>query len=126
MIKQIDSVRLKYNKSILIFREIELVTIKTGHPKKYINTSNLIGQYFVPGCRYNARPDILIISETCIKVSLSLIDIFYLKILIYFKYQRLKELEKNNKFLRLSVDSGGCSGFEYKFSIDKQPTDEDK
>ena len=27
--------------------------------------------------------------------------------------------EKEGNFIRLSVDSGGCSGFSYKFSIDK-------
>ena len=27
--------------------------------------------------------------------------------------------EKEGSFIRLSVDSGGCSGFSYKFSIDK-------
>tara|TARA_A100000164_G_C21802891_1_gene721562 strand:- start:719 stop:1075 length:357 start_codon:yes stop_codon:yes gene_type:complete len=34
--------------------------------------------------------------------------------------QMLKILtnEKEGSFIRLSVDSGGCSGFSYKFSID--------
>lgn len=27
--------------------------------------------------------------------------------------------EKEGSFIRLTVDSGGCSGFSYKFSIDK-------
>ena len=27
--------------------------------------------------------------------------------------------ENNNAFVRLLVDSGGCSGFSYKFSVDK-------
>jgi len=33
--------------------------------------------------------------------------------------KRLKELKETNKYLRITVDSGGCSGFEYKFSLDK-------
>jgi iron-sulfur cluster assembly accessory protein len=43
--------------------------------------------------------------------------------------KRLKELrgaKKEDKFLRVTVDSGGCSGFEYKFSIDTQIAEEDE
>jgi len=40
--------------------------------------------------------------------------------------KHLKELGNLNKYLRISVDSGGCSGFEYKFSLDANVTDEDK
>lgn len=39
--------------------------------------------------------------------------------------KRLKELGNSDKYLRITVDSGGCSGFEYKFSLDKL-TEEDK
>lgn len=39
--------------------------------------------------------------------------------------KRLKELGDIQKYLRITVDSGGCSGFEYKFSLDTL-TDEDK
>lgn len=39
--------------------------------------------------------------------------------------QRLKELDSTTKYLRVTVDSGGCSGFEYKFSLDSQVTNED-
>ncbi|XP_035779846.1 iron-sulfur cluster assembly 2 homolog, mitochondrial-like [Anopheles albimanus] len=33
---------------------------------------------------------------------------------------RLKEICQNGAFLRVSVEGGGCSGFQYKFSIDQQ------
>lgn len=39
---------------------------------------------------------------------------------------RLKELSKLNKFLRVTVDSGGCSGFEYKFSLESSISNEDQ
>jgi hypothetical protein len=32
--------------------------------------------------------------------------------------KRLQELGDLKKYLRITVDSGGCSGFEYKFSLD--------
>lgn len=40
--------------------------------------------------------------------------------------KRLKELENTKKYLRILVDSGGCSGLEYKFSLDTDITNEDK
>jgi iron-sulfur cluster assembly 2 len=40
--------------------------------------------------------------------------------------KRLKELNDSNKYLRIIVDSGGCSGFEYKFSLDTKINKDDK
>ncbi|XP_056698759.1 iron-sulfur assembly protein IscA-like 2, mitochondrial [Spinacia oleracea] len=37
-------------------------------------------------------------------------------------FQRMKELqasENGNKMLRLSVEAGGCSGFQYAFALDE-------
>lgn len=39
--------------------------------------------------------------------------------------KRLQELSNTDKYLRIAIDSGGCSGFEYKFSLDKL-TEDDK
>ncbi|VDN21521.1 unnamed protein product [Gongylonema pulchrum] len=39
--------------------------------------------------------------------------------------QRLKEVANSDEFLRILVDSGGCSGFEYKMSLDTKVTDDD-
>ena len=36
-----------------------------------------------------------------------------------FQMEKILSSEKKGSFIRLSVDSGGCSGFSYKFSIDK-------
>ncbi|XP_035909863.1 iron-sulfur cluster assembly 2 homolog, mitochondrial-like [Anopheles stephensi] len=38
---------------------------------------------------------------------------------------RLKEICKTNSFLRVAVEGGGCSGFQYKFSVEKQLGDDD-
>lgn len=41
--------------------------------------------------------------------------------------QRLKQLCANsNTFLRLCVESGGCSGFQYKFDLDEKLSDDDR
>uniref|UniRef100_A0A0N5A539 Iron-sulfur cluster assembly 2 homolog, mitochondrial n=1 Tax=Parastrongyloides trichosuri TaxID=131310 RepID=A0A0N5A539_PARTI len=34
--------------------------------------------------------------------------------------QRLKEVLKKDEFLRVEVQGGGCSGFEYKFRFDQK------
>ena len=39
--------------------------------------------------------------------------------------RRLKEMKKDGSFLRVSVDGGGCSGFQYKFSLDKEKQQDD-
>lgn len=40
--------------------------------------------------------------------------------------QKLKQLCDSNSFLRLCVESGGCSGFQYKFDLDDKIADDDK
>ncbi|XP_053331609.1 iron-sulfur cluster assembly 2 homolog, mitochondrial [Spea bombifrons] len=40
--------------------------------------------------------------------------------------KRLRELTRDSEFLRLQVESGGCSGFQYKFSLDTEMTEEDR
>ncbi|KAG9481670.1 iron-sulfur cluster assembly 2 homolog, mitochondrial isoform X2 [Eleutherodactylus coqui] len=40
--------------------------------------------------------------------------------------RRLQEVTSGPEFLRLQVDSGGCSGFQYKFTLDTNMTEEDR
>ncbi|KAB0805028.1 hypothetical protein PPYR_01998 [Photinus pyralis] len=40
---------------------------------------------------------------------------------------RLNDVAKDtNEFLRVSVEGGGCSGFQYKFELDSHLTDDDR
>lgn len=44
-------------------------------------------------------------------------------------FQRIKQLQEKAQdpslVLRLSVDGGGCSGFQYKFEMEPEKTEED-
>ncbi|KAL6514361.1 hypothetical protein OROHE_019103 [Orobanche hederae] len=43
--------------------------------------------------------------------------------------RRMKELqadEASEKLLRLSIEAGGCSGFQYNFSLDDKTNDDDR
>ncbi|EFN74812.1 Iron-sulfur cluster assembly 2-like protein, mitochondrial [Camponotus floridanus] len=50
--------------------------------------------------------DDLIISESCVK--------------------RLKEIASDGTYLRVVVEGGGCSGFQYKFDLDPNIQEDDK
>lgn len=68
-------------------------------PNRVISISKSIAprNYSTEALKTNSNTN-LIISNTCLN--------------------RLKELAQSKKYLRIFVDSGGCSGFEYKFTID--------
>ncbi|KAM5129257.1 iron-sulfur cluster assembly 2 homolog, mitochondrial [Mantella aurantiaca] len=40
--------------------------------------------------------------------------------------RRLRQVTSGSEFLRLQVESGGCSGFQYKFILDSNMTEEDR
>ena len=40
--------------------------------------------------------------------------------------KRLQEIASDGSFLRVTVEGGGCSGFQYKFELDSVPKDDDR
>ncbi|XP_028294075.1 iron-sulfur cluster assembly 2 homolog, mitochondrial [Gouania willdenowi] len=40
--------------------------------------------------------------------------------------KRLREIMKQGEYLRIHVEGGGCSGFQYMFSVDQTKSDDDK
>ncbi|XP_044251520.2 iron-sulfur cluster assembly 2 homolog, mitochondrial isoform X2 [Drosophila takahashii] len=55
----------------------------------------------------SANPELSVqVSESCLK--------------------RLREICVDGSFLRVTVEGGGCSGFQYKFDLDKQLNEDDR
>lgn len=54
----------------------------------------------------SSKRDLIKLSDTCVK--------------------RLKEIAEENSYLRVMVDGGGCSGFQYKFDIESKIHEDDK
>lgn len=63
-------------------------------------------KYFLSSKPEIVSNDAIVLSDSCVK--------------------QLKELCDTNVFLRLCVESGGCSGFQYKFDLDDKLADDDK
>ncbi|XP_043999245.1 iron-sulfur cluster assembly 2 homolog, mitochondrial [Gambusia affinis] len=40
--------------------------------------------------------------------------------------KRLSEILEKGEYLRIHVEGGGCSGFQYKFSVDRNKNEEDR
>lgn len=68
---------------------------------------NFASESAVSSASNSATSKSLILSDSCIK--------------------QLKEISEreNKKYLRISVDGGGCSGFQYSFNLDDKVNDDD-
>ena len=57
------------------------------------------------------------------------LDLFMSFVFFFFLGQRIKELqssEPEKKLLRLGVETGGCSGFQYVFELDHKTNPDDR
>lgn len=60
--------------------------------------------------------------DLCAKCTLHLIH----HLICPFVIQRLGEIMEKGDYLRIHVEGGGCSGFQYKFSIVSNKTEDDR
>lgn len=81
----------------MLRKSVQLIKFRYSWRKNFYSTQNATSQ----------DADGIVISESCV--------------------QRLKQLcNGNNNFLRLIVESGGCSGFQYKFDLDNKVASDDR
>lgn len=77
-----------------------------NHRQIHTNLWNSLKRTYVTSASIKSNePPNLKLTENCIK--------------------RVKEICNENTFLRITVDGGGCSGFQYKFEIDDKTTEDD-
>ena len=82
-----------------IARSLQLVTWSTK-----LNTGPQLCKYLCQDLKQNPTDDVtkpvIIVTDSCAN--------------------QLRQITSGNEFLRLEVEGGGCSGFQYKFKIDNQ------
>ena len=52
--------------------------------------------------------------------------VFVVCTVLCFVSQRMGEIMDKGEYLRITVEGGGCSGFQYKFSVDNIRNDDDR
>ncbi|XP_060167282.1 iron-sulfur assembly protein IscA-like 2, mitochondrial [Lycium barbarum] len=100
--------------SSLIRRVVPFFTTRIRQNYRLLNSSASALSQPQSQSQYQAEaeaeaPDSVLLTENCVR--------------------RIKELqagEHKEKMLRLSVEAGGCSGFQYEFSLDDKTNSEDR
>ncbi|XP_053610507.1 iron-sulfur cluster assembly 2 homolog, mitochondrial [Plodia interpunctella] len=70
--------------------------------------------YYVLRCRYSTQTNTSLSTGEGVSISDNCVN-------------KLKQLcDRKDSFLRLSVESGGCSGFQYKFDLDSKIAEDDR
>ncbi|KAI4879096.1 hypothetical protein NFI96_014427 [Prochilodus magdalenae] len=70
----------------------------------------------------SSTEDKVYLTESCTKISKQ--DHVSTEFMI--SVQRLAEIMNKGEYLRIHVEGGGCSGFQYKFSVDTVKNDDDR
>lgn len=106
-----------------MFNLRRFVSISSKSSASKLASLNKLSKYSTQ-TQTNQKP-LVLISDNCVKVvnfcTISENQADLIESVVSF-LKRLKELKSidSNKRLRVLVDSGGCSGFEYKFSLDTE------
>ncbi|SPP83348.1 iron-sulfur cluster assembly 2 homolog, mitochondrial [Drosophila guanche] len=78
--------------------------IKPALQRNFINSASALRHAATANANADAKPQIQV-SESCLK--------------------RLREICIDGSFLRITVEGGGCSGFQYKFDLDNKMNEDD-
>lgn len=87
------------------FHLFKVQTVRACSAARYSSASSTKEEFQQPSSSLTLAENINL-SESCVK--------------------RLAEIMEKGEFLRISVEGGGCSGFQYKFSLDAVKNEDDR
>ncbi|XP_020775428.2 iron-sulfur cluster assembly 2 homolog, mitochondrial [Boleophthalmus pectinirostris] len=101
------------SKALSLFRASTLMNIKVNQPSVCAQSRYILGFQRFNSASVQGRPDVsdppkdkIHLTESCVK--------------------RLGEIMEKGEYLRIHVEGGGCSGFQYKFSVDRNKNEDDR